>query len=98
MVTSRTGTSVHKRMVAKTLTAARAQGVTHCPGCNNELDYEDRTSKHGAHADEIVPYAVRGYTSTDINDWQVLCATCNQRKGKKIWEDGEPPYPLSREW
>lgn len=96
MATSRSGTTVHKRMVAQTIAAAKAQGVTHC-GCGVELDYENRTARNGAHADEIVPYAVTGETSTDPDNWRVLCATCNQKRGAGAWKPygDENPYPLS---
>jgi len=100
MATSRTGTALHKRMVRTVMAEAQARGVTHCPACKVELDYVNRTAPNGAHADEIVPFAVRGETSSDPNDWQVLCATCNQSKGAKGWDatNGQAPYPTLIAW
>ena len=101
MATSRTGTSVHKRMVKVAITEAIAQGLTLCPNCNNPLDYDDRTSRHGAQADEIVAYAKTGHTSTDPTHWQVLCALCNQRKSdgyRGSTSSDVAPFPHSRWW
>lgn len=100
MATSRTGTSVHKRMAREVTADAQARGITHCPSCGHELDYEDRRSTHGAQADETTPYAATGTTSTDPSQWQVLCAQCNQRKGARNWAgtDGDNPWPQSRQW
>lgn len=100
MATSRTGTAAHKRMRTIVLAEAQARGVINCPGCRVELDYRDGRAPNGAQADEIVPFARAGETSSDPNDWQVLCAKCNQRKGDRGWiqTDDAPPFPLSREW
>lgn len=101
MATSRTGTAVHKRMRRIVIAEAKARGLTHCPPCGNELDYTDGKAPHGAQADEIVAYAHSGVTSTDPNDWQVLCAKCNQRKGKGFTRSDAPnvdPWPQSRPW
>lgn len=100
MTTSRTGTAKHKRMVRIAKQEAQAAGITHCPACGVELDYVNCTAPNGAHADEIIAYQVRGYTSTDPTHWQVLCATCNQRKGNRSWAktDDRPPFPLSGTW
>lgn len=81
MVTSRTGTAIHKRMRKVTITRARRAGLTHCPSCGVELDYLVAQQPNSAEADEITPFAVTGRTSTDPGDWQVLCRLCNQRKG-----------------
>jgi hypothetical protein len=78
---------------------AQAQGITHCPGCRVELDYSDGTQPNGAQADEIVPWAKTGVTSTDPRDWQVLCRTCNRTKSDKTAVTLPAiRYPLSREW
>lgn len=103
MATPRTATTAHKRMRAATLARDKANGVTRCPSCGIELDYEttDRANPAKAEADEIIPFAVRGYTSTDPDDWQTLCARCNQSKGKKMpGADDEPErtWPHSRAW
>lgn len=87
-------------MADQCINEARAQGVTHCPNCGQELDYENRTRPNGAQADEIIAYAVTQRTSTELTDWQVLCATCNRSKGKKDWTNrsDEPQWPHSRVW
>ena len=101
MATPRSATTVHKRMRVRTLARDRAAGVTHCPSCKIELDYDtpDRANPAKAEADEIVPYSVRGYTSTDPDDWQTLCSRCNQSKGAKTTPTATTVDPLaSREW
>jgi len=84
------------------LATAQARGITHCPSCGVELDYESKDRPpNAAEADEIIPFAVTGETSTDPADWQVLCGTCNRKKGAQVGEQGaawENPYPLSRNW
>ncbi len=100
--TPRSATTAHKRMRRIVLATAQAQGITHCPSCKVALDYVSRTRPpNAAEADEIIPFAVTGVTSQDPDDWQVLCRTCNARKGDKVASNGEAhanPYPHSRSW
>ena len=99
MATSRTGTATHKRMVRIVKAEAQAQGITHCPGCRVELDYNDGTAPNGAQADEIVPFAITQATSTDPSDWQVLCRDCNRDKSDKTaFTPKTVQYPHSRAW
>ena len=102
MAASRSSTTVHKRMRRTVLGQAQAQGITHCPLCRVELDYTSKTRPpNAAEADERIPFAVTGKTSTDAADWQVLCGTCNRKKGDRVGTKGaawENPYPLSRAW
>lgn len=106
MATPRSATALHKRMRRVVLAQARARGVTNCPGCQVELDY-DSTDRppNAAEADEIIPFAVTRKTSEDPDDWQVLCRTCNRQKSDKIPGEDDAsgldlanPYPLSRAW
>jgi len=99
MPTSRSGTATHKRMVRIVKAEAQNRGVTHCPGCKTPLDYTDGTAPNGAQADEIVPFAVTGITSTEPSDWQVLCRDCNRAKSDKtIAVLPAVRYPHSRDW
>lgn len=104
MVTSRTGTAVHKRMAATTLARGRADGVTHCPRCGVELDYDTGRRPNSAEADEYPPFSITGRTSTDPEHWSVLCRTCNQSLGDKPRElttidaNAADPFPLSVDW
>ena len=84
MTTSRSGTATHKRMRAKILAHAIENGILNCPTCGVELDFNVSRRPNSPEADEITPYVVRGYTSTNLEDWQVLCRQCNQRKGARL--------------
>lgn len=100
--TPRSATTTHKRMRARTLARDRAAGITHCPSCKVELDYDTKQRvPHKAEADEIVPFAMTGVTSTNPDDWQTLCARCNQRKGAKTQTPQQESQELdlhSRVW
>ena len=103
MATSRSATTEHKRMVKIVKARAQAQGITHCRSCDVELDYESRTRPpNAAEADEIIPFAITGVTSTDPDDWQVLCRKCNRAKSSKVAgnadENPQALYPWSRSW
>jgi len=102
VATPRSATTAHKRMRRTVLAQAQASGITHCPTCRVELDYTSKTRPpNAAEADERVPFAVSGVTSTDPDDWQVLCGTCNRKKGANVGVKGEAwanPYPLSKSW
>ena len=102
MATPRTATTKHKRMRRQCLARDKSAGITHCPICGTELDYETPERKpNKAEADEIVPYALTGTTSTDPDDWQTICAQCNQRKGSKVTptrDENVNLFPHSRAW
>lgn len=107
MATPRTATATHKRMRRRTLERDRAAGVTHCPGypghpCGVPLDYDTpQRVPNKAEADEIVPFAMTGTTSTNPDDWQTLCARCNQSKGSRSHatrRDDVDQFPLAAQW
>ena len=55
-----------------------------CNSCGAELDWKNRTTKHGAHFDRID--SERAY---EIGNVQILCRTCNLSKldrGTREWE------------
>ena len=79
MVTSRTGTSQYKRWRTRVLHAARAAGVTHCPHCHVELDYERGLKTNSAEPDHILP--VRWGGRNTLDNGRVLCRRCNQSRG-----------------
>jgi hypothetical protein len=98
--TPRSATTVHKRMRRQLLARAQLDGITHCPRCRIELDYDNGQAPNGAQADEIIPFALTGITSANLEDWQVLCARCNQSKGASVAPrpSARELYPHSREW
>ena len=80
MATSRTGTAVWKRVSAQAIRRAQGQGLTHCPVCRVELDYDNRKAPNGASVDHVLSHAYGG--ADHVDNTQVICAECNSRKGK----------------
>lgn len=79
MTTPRTATTVHKKWRTRVIANARAAGVTRCPLCGVELDYENFRSPHYAQADHIVPFSLGGeYTE---ENGRAICAACNASRG-----------------
>lgn len=95
MTTSRTGTTQWKRVAAQAIAEAKAQGITHCPACSIELDYEHRANDNGATVDHVVSHARGGEDA--IENTAILCKRCNASKGAG-WATEANPYPLSRAW
>ena len=56
MATSRTGTAAYQHWRRRVLAAGRADGVTRCPGCGVELDYEHGRRPDSAEPDHILPH------------------------------------------
>lgn len=75
----------------------------HCAICGKPLDPgAPQYSSNAIEVDHIVPIS-RGGLPYDIDNLQVVCLTCNRRKGKKMADDckdkdDENPIPLSNAW
>lgn len=80
MATSRTGTASYKRWRTAVLRAGRKAGVTRCPLCEVELDYEHGRKPNSAEPDHIIAWAVGGTNTVD--NGRVICRRCNQKRGK----------------
>lgn len=98
MATSRTGTSTWKNLRKRAIYRARRAGLTNCPLCKVELDYEVSLTPCSAEVDHIVPYSKGG--QDHIDNVMVICRLCNVRKGNKALADVKPVEPLktSRQW
>lgn len=81
MATSRTGTAAHKAWRRKVLRRDQSSGVTHCPLCRVELDYEVSRQPNSAEPDHIIPFANGGKDT--IENGRTICRQCNQRRGNK---------------
>jgi 5-methylcytosine-specific restriction protein A len=81
MATSRTGTSVWKKVRKRALHLAQAQGLTHCPYCKVWLNYTVSLTPSSAEVDHITAHARGGQDRLD--SVQVICRRCNQSKGDK---------------
>lgn len=79
MATSRTGTAAYQHWRRRVLAAGRADGVTRCPGCGVELDYEHGRRPDSAEPDHILPHKWGGRDV--VENGRVLCRTCNIRRG-----------------
>ena len=83
MATSRTGTSKWKNVVMRRRHQARAEGLTHCPECHVQLDWEQGRTPTSAEVDHIIPHAHGGPDSFD--NTRIICRKCNQSLGAKQW-------------
>lgn len=68
-----------KNFRRQVLARDRAKGLTHCPMCGVEIDYENGRAPNGAQADHIVAVANGG--SFHVDNGQTICARCNSSKG-----------------
>ena len=78
MATSRTGTGKWRRLRAQALSTAQANNLTHCPHCNQWLDYTTPYTPASAEADHITPYSKGGQDTPD--NIQIICRACNLTK------------------
>ncbi len=81
MVASRTGLTPHLNFRRRVLTRDRKAGVTHCPECNVQLDYDNSRQPHSAEPDHITPIAYGG--TNDPSNGRTICRRCNQSLGAK---------------
>jgi 5-methylcytosine-specific restriction endonuclease McrA len=109
VTTSRTGTATYLRNRKRVLHAAKAAGLTHCPGyedragahrvCGRELDYETPLLDGSAETDHITDHR---YGGTDgVANLRVLCRACNRARNHDripVPVSGADDFPLSRDW
>ena len=97
MTTSRTGTTKWKQLRKRAIYKAKRSGLTHCPHCNVELDYDISLTPRSAEVDHVLPFSKGG--EDHIDNVMVICRLCNVRKGNKS-EAPQPPKPIrtSRKW
>lgn len=81
MATSRTGSAWWKALRAKAIRLARVNGITHCPCCGVELDYDTSKKPNSPEPDHIIPYALGG--RDELANLVVICRRCNQSKGSR---------------
>ena len=89
MASSRTGLTPHLRFRKAVLTRDRRNGITHCPLCNVQLNYDITRQPNSAEPDHIIPIA-RGGTNNPRNG-RTICRRCNQSIG-----DRRDPTPSTR--
>lgn len=81
MATSRTGTAKWKRVRARAIQQAQAEGITRCPLCGRWLDWNHSLQPSSVEVDHITPWAKGG--ADDIENVRVICRDCNQRRGAR---------------
>lgn len=87
MASSRTGLTPHLRFRRAVLTRDRKAGITHCPDCNTELDYDISRKPNSAEPDHIISAAEarkRGWKDSELNNprnGRTICRRCNQSRG-----------------
>ncbi|WP_324644167.1 HNH endonuclease [Pseudarthrobacter sp. LT1] len=81
MATSRTGTSQYKKARKRALHLAKVRGITHCPYCNVELDYDVGLKPNSAETDHVIAHARGG--ADHHENLAVCCRRCNQSKGDR---------------
>lgn len=91
MVTSRTGTAVHKQFRTRVLQRDRDNGIVTCPLCGVALDYSKGRQPNSAEPDHIIPIALGG--NNDPDNGRTICRQCNQSRGKRMYTPTEPPKP-----
>ena len=91
MATSRTGTSRWKRIRAQAIADAIRDGLDKCPLCGTLLDLHGTGDGAPVEVDHVIPHVVSGVD--DISGVQVMCKTCNRRKGSG---QARKPHPIVR--
>ena len=92
MVSSRTGLTPHLRFRTRVLNRDRRAGVTHCPDCGIELDYQVSRTPASAEPDHIIPIALGG--TNDPSNGRTVCRRCNQSRGKRSITPRTPRKPV----
>lgn len=100
MVNGRYANGAKRREIRRWLLAT--QDV--CAICGKPIDKTLKTPHPmSPEVDEILPYS-KGGSPIDRNNVQLVHRICNQRKGNKIYREGErvpasaKPLPTSMEW
>ena len=97
MATSRTGTGKWKNLRRRAIADAKNRGLTHCPLCRVQLDYEVSKTPSSAEVDHIHSVARGG--RDEIENTRVICRQCNQKRGAgETVMRGPDAFPLSRRW
>lgn len=79
MPSSRTGLTPHLRFRAAVLRRDRLAGITNCPLCNVEMDYNVSRKPESAEPDHIIAI-VKGGTNA-VDNGRTICRKCNQSRG-----------------
>lgn len=105
MASSRTGLTPHLRFRKAVLGRDRRAGITHCPECGCELDYDISRQPNSAEPDHIIPAAkakTLGWTEAQLNNPQngrTICRRCNQSRGAgKRVQVKKPTIQASTGW
>lgn len=105
MVSSRTGLTPHLRFRKAVLGRDRRAGITNCPDCNCELDYDISRQPNSAEPDHIVPAAQArklGWTDAQLNNptnGRTICRECNQSRGAgKVIKRVKKAITASKGW
>jgi 5-methylcytosine-specific restriction enzyme A len=100
MATSRTGTTTWKTLRKRAIYRAKRAGLTHCPSCKVELNYDVGQTPTSAEVDHILPFSKGG--QDHIDNVTVICRLCNVRKGNKAAPTtptiNKGPIRASRAW
>ena len=76
------GHRAYRRQRAALKNWAIRNGLTHCPGCGAEFDFENLNTKHGFTADH--PDALANGGALLGQQLAPLCRSCNARKGNSV--------------
>ncbi|WP_353057973.1 HNH endonuclease [Propionimicrobium sp. PCR01-08-3] len=82
MSTSRTGTAAYKRWRTAVLRRDRLAGVSRCPICGVEMDYDVGLKPNSAEPDHILAAVFGG--RNEIENGRAICRQCNQRRGNGL--------------
>src|SRR5690606_13142238 len=105
MASSRTGLTPHLRFRRAVLTRDRRAGITQCPDCGTELDYNISRQPNSAEPDHVAPAAKARELGSTIaqlnnpNNGRTICRRCNQSRGAgKRVQVKKPTIQASAGW